>query len=402
MNLSKRLLNLFFCLSIVAVTSACNFGKAQLECTPNPSEASSPEEGFSLVINGFDQVVGIENANDGSDRLFFIDKIGCLYVLDDGNLETFLNVRDRVATNGGEKGLLGLAFHPDYKVNGRFFINYVDLKSDDTIVAEYAVSDNPNQARPEPVKTILRFDQPFGNHNGGHLAFSPKDGYLYIATGDGGDGGDPREYAENLTSYLGKILRLDIDNGDPYAIPEDNPYTVESGALPEIWAYGLRNPWRYSFDRETADLYIGDVGQRLFEEINFQAADSTGKENYGWNQLEGSSCFNKSKSNQPLESCEKEGTILPILEYDHSQGVSVTGGFVYRGTENPEWQGKYFYADFAMGTIWIAERNEDGSWSSKIFSRSPFRISSFGEDESGELYLADFGGKAVYKLGSNN
>ncbi len=348
---------------------------------------------FTKLASGFERPVGISNAGDGSSRLFITEQGGKIFIIKEGNVikEPFLDVSDLVSRNGGERGLLGLAFHPDYKNNGRFFINYTNLEGN-TVIAEYHVSSKANQADKASGKTLLTFDQPFPNHNGGQLAFSPKDGYLYIATGDGGDGGDPRENGQALYTPLGKLLRIDVDTGEPYGIPDSNPWIDSPDAFKEIWAYGLRNPWRFSFDRETGDLYIADVGQNKFEEINFQAASSQGGENYGWNIMEGLHCY------KPNKNCNQDGLTLPIAEYDHSEGVSVTGGFVYRGIREMELFGKYIYGDFATGKIWTLER-KNNTWINTLYEDTDFQISSFGEDEAGELYLAHFGGGEIYQLG---
>ena len=231
---------------------------------------------------------------------------------------------------------------------------------------------------------LLRISQPFSNHNGGQLAFGP-DGFLYIGTGDGGSGGDPGNRAQSLTTLLGKILRIDVDGGTPYAIPPDNPFSSTASALPEIWAYGLRNPWRFSFDRATGDLLIADVGQNAFEEINFQPAQSSGGENYGWRLMEASHCFN------PASNCNDGSLTLPILEYGRGEGCSVTGGYVFRG-RSPGTRGMYIYGDFCSGTIWFAAPDEEGRWTNRLEIQSGLSISSFGEAANGEIYVAGYGG----------
>jgi glucose/arabinose dehydrogenase len=313
---------------------------------------------FIEVVSGFEAPVGMTHARDGSGRLFVIEKTGNIKIISQEQMlaEPFLDLSRVITPDAStEQGLLGLAFDPNYESNGRFFVNYTDAGGD-TVIARYQVSSDPNKADPNSGKILLTIEQPFWNHNGGHMAFGP-DGYLYIGMGDGGDGHDPGERAENLTTLLGKMLRIDV-SGEDYAVPSDNPFSPASGAKTEIWAYGLRNPWKFSFDRLTGDLYIADVGQQYFEEINFQPASSTGGENYGWDTLEGFHCH------EPAQGCEAEGTVLPIIEYDHSEGVSVTGGYVYRGSQLPSLQGKYFFADFGSGTIWVAQSN-GGEWSRK-------------------------------------
>lgn len=356
-------------------------------CTPVQADVVSDTGiGLERIAGGFNGPLLVTNAGDGSNRLFIVEKRGMIHVIDNGQtLETpFLDVRDLVSTNS-ERGLLGVAFHPDYASNGSFFVNYTDTGGDTNIV-RYQVSDNPNVADANSATLILEFEQPFANHNGGHLEFSPSDGYLYIGTGDGGDGGDPRQYGQALDTYLGKLLRLDVDAAAPY-IPETNPWVSSPDAVKEIWAYGLRNPWRFSFD-SAGNLFIGDVGQNQFEEISFQAADSAGGENYGWRTMEGFSCFNPQRPSQPLESCDTAGLTMPILAYDHDQGISVTGGYVYEGLAIPDLQGHYVYGDL-NGTIWTATE-ENGSWTSNLLLNTDLRIVTFGEDEAGELYTTNF------------
>ena len=329
-------------------------------------------------------------------RLFIVEQRGVIRILEGGELlETpFLDIDDLVVDIGGfdERGLLGLAFHPDYDNNGQFFVYYTNNESN-SVVARYEVSADPDVADPASAQIVLTVDQPFENHNGGMLAFG-LEGYLYIGLGDGGSAGDPGNRAQDLTTLLGKMLRIDVDGGAPYAIPPDNPFVGTPDALDEIWAYGLRNPWRYSFDRETSDLWIGDVGQSSWEEIDFQPAASSGGENYGWRLMEGSHCYN------PPVDCD-DGTLThPIYEYDHESGrCSVTGGYVYRGAALPELQGQYFFGDFCTGEIWSFR--EEGGEAVDVQDRtaelSPGGglsidfIASFGEDGFGELYVIDRG-----------
>ncbi len=344
---------------------------------------------FIEIVGGFKAPVGMTHAGDGTGRLFVIEKGGKIKIISQGQIlaEPFLDLSSVITPDAStEQGLLGLAFDPNYESNGRFFVNYTDAGGETTI-ARYQVSGDPNKASPDG-KIILTIDQPFWNHNGGHIAFGP-DGYLYIGMGDGGDGSDPGERAENLTTLLGKMLRIDV-SGEAYTVPETNPFSPASGAKTEIWAYGLRNPWKFSFDRVTGDLYIGDVGQNYFEEINFQPASSTGGENYGWDTLEGSHCH------EPKQGCDVGDSVLPILEYDHNEGVSVTGGYVYRGSQIPSLQGKYLFADFGSGTIWVAQKN-GGEWTREGFEKTNWSIASFAEDEIGELYVVNFAG-SVYQL----
>jgi glucose/arabinose dehydrogenase len=324
----------------------------------------------------------------GDERLFVVEQDGPIRIIENGEVrETpFLDVSTIVNTDGLERGLLGLAFHPDYADNGWFFINYTSLNTDDT-VARYTVSpDDPNVADPDTDAEILRVEDPYPNHNAGQLAFGP-DGYLYVGMGDGGSAGDPHGNGQNRQALLGKMLRLNVDGELPYTIPDDNPFIGDENAAPEVWAWGLRNPWRYSFDRETGDFYIADVGQNQWEEINFQPADSNGGENYGWNPLEGSHAY----SQQPAPS----GVVMPIAEYDHGQGCSVTGGYVYRGTLLPGLQGTYFFGDWCSGTVWTTRRDEVGNWHTEVLMNTGRQISSFGEDVHGELYLVDYSGSVL-------
>jgi glucose/arabinose dehydrogenase len=340
---------------------------------------------FEPVITGLERIVFLTHAHD--ERLFIVEQMGRIRVFENNVLrpEPFLDI-STLTKAGGERGLLGLAFHPDYQENGFFFVNYNDSNGDTQIV-RYQVSDNPNVANPNSAKTILSIDQPYGNHNGGMIAFG-LDGYLYIGMGDGGSGGDPQNHAQNLNSLLGKMLRIDVNNADPYAIPADNPFVNQDEARPEIWSYGWRNPWRFSFDRQTGDLWTGDVGQGSYEEISLQRAGQGGG-NYGWRIMEGSHCYKP-------KDCQKDNLILPLFEYNHSQGSSITGGYRYRGNLAPSLSGNYIYGDFSSGRIWIANKN-NGVWQTTELIDSNFNISSFGEDAHGELYLLDYKG-VVYSI----
>jgi glucose/arabinose dehydrogenase len=346
------------------------------------------------VADNLADPVAITHAGDT--RLFIVLQGGQIVIWNGGPavLPTpFLDVRQLVST-GGERGLLGLAFAPDYAQSGHFYINYTD-RAGDTVVARYSrSSSDPNRADPASARTILTVDQPFSNHNGGALAFGP-DGYLYIGLGDGGSANDPGNRAQNLTDLLGKMLRIDVSQGNPYAIPPDNPYVVSGGARPEIWASGLRNPWRYSFDRVTGDLWIADVGQGSREEINLQPASSDGGENYGWRIMEGSNCHIPPSSN-----CNPAGTLVePVIEYGHTNGAcSVTGGYVYRGTRYPRLGGMYIYADYCNGVIWGATRLASGIFNIRTLFDASFPISTFGEDVNGELYVADHGNGRIFRI----
>jgi uncharacterized protein (TIGR03437 family) len=346
---------------------------------------------FEPVAAGLTQPTNITQAGDGSGRLFINRQGGRIMIYQNGQVlpTPFLDIRARVGCCG-ERGLLGLAFHPDYENNGRFFVNYTNNEND-TVISEFRVSGNPNLALPDSEIILMTIGQPFRNHNGGQLAFGP-DGFLYIATGDGGAGGDPGNRAQSLNTLLGKLLRVDVDSGAPFAIPPSNPFLATPGARPEIWAYGLRNPWRFSFDRETGDVFVGDVGEGAVEEIDFQPAASPGGENYGWRRMEGSRCFN------PGVLCNTGMLVLPILEYDHGgSGGSVTGGYRYRGVRFPQLRGVYFYADFVRRWIEAATRIA-GSWIPMGPRNVGFQISTFGEDEAGELYFADYDGGQMFHI----
>lgn len=342
------------------------------------------------IARGFAQPVLVTHAPDGSGRLFVVEQGGRIRIIQHGQTlqEPFLDIT-RIVRSGGEQGLLGLAFHPNYAQNGRFFVYYTAQNADNTI-AEYRVSVDPNRAEPNAVQILVAIPDFAANHNGGMLAFGP-DGYLYAGTGDGGGGGDPRQNGQNTNTLLGKLLRFDVDNGSPYAIPSDNPF-ASGGGRAEIWAYGLRNPWRFSFDRATGDLWIADVGQNAWEEIDYQPAGSPGGQNYGWNIMEGAHCFS------PRFGCNQDGLVLPVAEYNRDGGCSVTGGYVYRGQQHPQMVGAYYYADYCSGRIWALAQDASGAWIATEIVRVDVRISSFGEDASGELYITGHTNGVIYRL----
>jgi glucose/arabinose dehydrogenase len=344
------------------------------------------------AASGFRQPTYLANAQDGSGRAFVVEKKGQIKIIKDGNIlpEPFIDVVSKVRSKGSEQGLFSIAFHPNYKENGRFFLNYTNLDGD-TIVSEYKVSNNPDKADPDSERIVLKIEQPATNHNGGQLKFGP-DGYLYIGMGDGGRGGDPWGNAQNKKALLGKMLRIDVDSGEPYEIPKNNPFAETKDVREEIWAYGLRNPWRFSFDSSTGDMFIADVGQDDWEEIHFQPASSKGGENYGWDLMEGFHDFELPKG------YDKNSLVMPVLEYGHDQGCSVTGGYIYRGKMFPVLSGTYFFSDFCSGKIWGLRRNQKQDWDWTEFLDTTLMISSFGQDENGEIFVLDFEKGAVYHL----
>lgn len=344
-----------------------------------------------LYASGLTAPVCIANAGDS--RLFVVDQHGYIVILNSlglANAQPFLDIHDRVVY-GGERGLLGIAFHPQYSVNGYFYVNYTGT-GDSTHISRFKVNvDNADMADPKSEQKLMTIFQPYANHNGGDIQFGP-DGYLYIGLGDGGSGGDPGNRAQNSKTFLGKMLRIDVDNGNPYGIPSTNPFTSNSNVLPEIWATGLRNPWRFSFDRLTHDLWIADVGQNKYEEINFQPASSTGGENYGWKCYEG---------NEPYASdnCSTDTLLtFPVHTIPHGSECSVTGGYVYRGSTTSPFYGHYFFADFCSDKIWTLHR-EDGRWIKEDFGQfTGNNFSAFGEDANGEIYVAGLNSGKIYKV----
>lgn len=355
--------------------------------------AQVPELALEVFSEGYSEPIDIANCGDA--RLFIVERGGKIWICDaQGNKSAtpFLNITKRVNSNGGEQGLLGLTFHPNYANNGFFFVNYINSNGD-TKIARFNVSANdPNQADPKSEKVLLKIEQPFENHNGGCLKFGP-DGYLYIGMGDGGDGGDPFELAQDPGELLGKMLRIDVNSSVPYTIPPTNPFLNVAGHRPEIWALGLRNPFRWSFDRLTGDLWIGDVGQDKWEEVNLQAASSDGGENYGWDCREGKHKF------EPKNCDSTDFLTEPIANYKHDgSDCTVIGGYVYRGSQYPNMYGKYIYTDFCSGrfrTIF----SEDGNWKNIIvLEGDPFEYVGFGEDAAGELYVADNAGGEICKV----
>ncbi len=365
------------------------FAAAFITLLASTAAAAEPDPSLEVVGTGFSTPIFID-APAGDDRLFVVQKGGTIKVVDGGAVSNFLTIS---VSGGSEQGLLGMAFHPDYASNGRFFVHYTDGAGDNRIV-EYAVSADPNVASTTPVRTIATVDQPYSNHNGGMMEFGP-DGKLYVGIGDGGSGGDPLEHGQNPHTRLGAILRFDVDIASPY-LPSDNPFASGVSGDEAVWQYGLRNPWRFAHDPVTGELYIGDVGQNTREEVTVTPAGVGGLD-LGWNTFEGTFCHEP----HPSTGCSTAGTVLPTIEYSHTSGCSgsVTGGYVYRGRDFPDLYGHYFYADYCDG--WIKSFRYSGgavvethNWS----SRFPFiQVTSFGTDGRGELYFTSLGG-TLYRI----
>lgn len=354
--------------------------------TATPASINPAEYRWRRVADGLTEPVLLTHAGDSSGRTFIVEQPGVIKILQNGQVlaEPFLDIRDRVNDGANEQGLLGLAFHPQYAANGWFFVNYTGAQGQ-TVIARFTANGNVADVTSERI--VLEIAQPYANHNGGHVAFGP-DGFLYIGLGDGGSAGDPQDFAQNLQSLLGKMLRLDV-NTEPYAIPPGNPFVSRSDIRPEIWSFGWRNPWRFSFDRATGDMYVADVGQNSIEEVSFQSAASAGGENYGWRFLEGTGAY---------LGTAPEGLVAPIAGYTHAEGgCSVTGGYVYRGPTLTDLNGVYVFGDYCTGLTWSLRLVND-VWERREFMDTDFVISSFGEDEAGELYLLNHRAGEVYQL----
>jgi glucose/arabinose dehydrogenase len=372
-------------ISLLLVSVGCGDGGTQ---TPPPGP--SPTLALTTLVGGLSSPVDLQLPNDNTGRFFVVEQAGRIRIVANSSLlpGSFLDIASKITT-GSEMGLLGLAFHPSYRQNRRFFVNYnrtigTQLQ---TVIAEYLASAaDANLADPASERILLTVDQPFPNHKGGQLAFGP-DGFLYIGLGDGGSGGDPFGNGQNLQTWLGKMLRIDVDRTDPglqYAIPPDNPFAA-GGGLPEIWAYGLRNPWRFSFESGTGRMFCADVGQDSFEEVDLLQNGG----NFGWNTMEGLHCFN------PSSGCNMTGLILPIAEYSHSEGEAVIGGYVYEGSGIPSLVGTYVFGDYISGTIWGLKETTPGTWTRSQLLSTQRNISSFGQDAAGELYVVDYSGNVL-------
>ncbi len=365
--------------------------------TPAPSPTNARpvrpapgQYGLTAVASGFRRPLYLTAApGDTDERLFVVEQDGTIVTVRDGRRQEslFLDIRDRVNARANEQGLLSVAFDPDFAANGTFYVYYTDSRGA-TVVARYRLApNNPAVADPGSEEIILRVEQPYSNHNGGLVLFGP-DGYLYIGLGDGGSGGDPQGHGQDPRTLLGTILRVDVRHSSTYVVPSDNPFVGQSDRRPEIWAYGLRNPWRFSFDRLTGDLYIADVGQNAWEEVSFQPASSKGGENYGWKVYEGSALF---------QGPPRAGLTPPISEYGRQEGCSVTGGYVYRGRQLPALVGNYLFGDFCTGFVWALTPQSDGSWARTLLFDSNAQITSFGEDADGEVYIVDRQG-TIYRV----
>ena len=386
-----------------ALLAAC--GDATTDPTPVPSASpgatceaapvsGTPQLTSVRVASGLSAPLDVQSAPGDRARLFVVEQGGRIRIVRAGALvpAPFLDIASRISA-GGERGLLGLAFHPGFAQNGRFFVNYTDPQGH-THIAEFRASPGSDTADAASERLILFVTQPFSNHNGGGLAFG-NDGMLYIALGDGGSGGDPLGNGQSLATHLGKILRIDVDRAQPFAVPPDNPFAGNPAALPAIWAYGLRNPWRFGFDRATGDLYIGDVGQNAVEEVDVGLASRRGGENYGWSIMEGSRCF------RPSSGCPTAGLTMPVAEYGRGDGCSITGGVVYRGCRMPGYHGTYFYGDYCTGMIrsfrlvnGVALDQRD--WTAAL-GRGIGNITSFGVNADGEIHIADQDGE-IYRV----
>jgi glucose/arabinose dehydrogenase len=373
----------------IAVRPGTDVAAASAAFNPNAITVS-----LRQVVGTYTQPVLVTSARDASRRVFVVEQGGKVRIIKSGTvLATPFMDLSSIVSKGGERGLLGLAFHPSFKTNGKVYVNYTNL-SGNTVIAEYRVTTNANRVTASTARRLLTIAQPFANHNGGGIAFGP-DGYLYIGMGDGGDAGDPGNRAQSLSYLLGKMLRINVNGRTTtrgYLIPASNPYVGKTG-LDEIWSRGLRNPWRWSFDRLNGDLWIGDVGQDQYEEIDRStAASGRGRGvNYGWRVMEGRHCYNAS-------TCSTAGKTMPIVEYNHSFGCSVTGGYVYRGVAFPVLTGGYFFGDYCSGTIWAISSTAASPATRVVVLESGLNISSFGQDDSGELYVVDHSGGHIYRI----
>ena len=378
---------------IVTLLSVAMVAACALSASPATSLTGSVK--VAVATSGFDSPLDVTNAGDGSGRLFVVERAGRIRLVKGGALvgRPFLDISGRIAS-GGERGLLGLAFHPDYPTDPRFFVDYTDSDGN-TVVSQFTVSSSdPDLGDPKSEIVLMHIAQPFANHNGGAVVFGP-DGMLYIATGDGGSEGDPQGNGQRLDTYLGKILRIDVDvaagASTAYQVPADNPFTTTAGAKPEIWLYGLRNPWRIRFDNESGDLWIGDVGQNAWEEIDVARAGQKGLD-YGWNTMEATHCFN------PSSGCDQTGLTLPVAEYDHSLGCAVIGGVVVRDPSQGSLNGGYLFGDACSDNLWLLDPAGDQLRQSVLVANRWRTLSSIGEAEDGSVYATSLGNGELLRI----
>lgn len=357
---------------------------------------AQPEIDLEEFASSFTRPVDI--AHSGDERLFIVEQRGIIKIADSTGsvLPTpFLDIDARVRSGNNEQGLLGLVFHPDYTTNGYFYVYYT-IDDWSSRLSRFEVNaQNPNQADPSSEQILFTVPQPYKNHNAGDLNFGP-DGYLYVSLGDGGNGGDPEDRAQNGKTLLGKILRLDVNSGNPYAIPPDNPFVNDTSVLDEVWSLGWRNPWRFSFDPQNGDMWVGDVGQNKYEEISMEPATANGGGNYGWRCLEGFQTFNST-------GCGPAASYLPpVFTYAHADGLgkSVTGGYVYRGSDVPDLWGYYLFGDWVSGNMWVTVKDSAGNFTTSMIGQKmgPQECSAFGVDSAGELYVAGLNDGKIYKV----
>lgn len=390
--LGRVFLNQFAIVFLTVLITACGGGGGSFTTTP-PPPSGTPSIALTPFVSGLSSPIDFQTPDDGSGRIFIVQQSGTIRIVSGGSLLTtpFLDITSKVNFDSAEQGLLGLAFHPNYSQNKLFYLNYDRLSGGQmqTVIAEYQLSADPNAADPASERILLTVNQPFPNHKGGQMAFGP-DGFLYIAFGDGGGGGDPQGNGQNRQTLLGKIVRIGVDppfsTGLQYAIPADNPF-VGTSDRGEIFAYGFRNPWRFSFERGATRLFVADVGQDKFEEVDLVEKGL----NYGWNTMEGAHCFN------PSSGCSMTGLTLPIAEYDHNEGATVIGGYVYHGTAISGLAGAYVFGDFGNGRIYQLTESS-GTWTRTLLLSSGHNMSAFGQDASGELYVVDYVNGSVFKI----
>ncbi len=366
------------------------------QAVPTTTSATQfPDAGsanWTPFVSGLTKPTDLKGPDDGSGRLFILEQPGRIRIVQNGQLldTPFLDITRQVGSQGSEQGLLGIDFDPNFAQNGIFFTNYTDRQGNSVVSQWNVSSSDPNQADPQSEQVLLTLDQPYQNHNGGGVFFGP-DGYLYLSFGDGGSGGDPQGNGQNTNTLLGTILRIQPNLQGGYSIPSGNPFAGGQGGQQEIYLYGLRNPWRFSFDQATGDMYIADVGQNQWEEVDFLPAGSSGGENFGWNYYEGSHAY----AGQPPQGVD---FTFPVYEYSHDQGCSITGGYVYRGSDLPNWQGIYLFGDYCSGEVWGMLRDAQGQWQTQALFQTPYNISAFGQDASGSVYLLDHSQGQVLKL----